>query len=220
MAGAPAAAQVGTVVSAYTDQRFRGYSLSDGRPVGILDVSYDAANGLYAAASGSVVATPHEGVKGLGLALNGGYAKRLRPDLTLDVGAIHSRYSEYSGIASGRSYTEFYAGLAGKFVGTRFALSPNYIGRAEWTFRGEINAHADLTRDLLLDGSIGALVPLGGANYPRAGRAQWDARLGLAQRLGPVTLHAAVTARGKSPDIYAGRRHRRAALVLGISTAL
>src|SRR4051794_35583423 len=64
---APAAAQFGAVVSAYTDQRFRGYSLSDGRPVGILDLSYDAPNGIYAGASGSLVATRHEGLKGLGL---------------------------------------------------------------------------------------------------------------------------------------------------------
>lgn len=217
---APAAAQVGAVVSAYTDQRFRGYSLSDGRPIGILDLSYDAPNGIYAALSGSVVAARHEGLKGLGLALNGGYARRIGRDLTLDLGAIHSRYSRYSGVITGRSYTEIYAGLAGKIVGTRFSLSPNYIGPARWTLHGEINGHVDLTKDLLLDGAIGALVPLGNRTYQGAARSRWDARVGLAQRLGRLSLHAAFTARGKSPDIYANRRHGRTAIVLGISTAL
>jgi Bacterial protein of unknown function (Gcw_chp) len=216
----PATAQFGAVVSAYTDQRFRGYSLSDGRPVGILDLSYDAPNGIYAAVSGSVVATRHEGLKGLGLALNGGYATRIRPDLTLDLGVIHSRYSEYSGVASGRTYSEVYAGLAGKNVGTRFSLSPNYIGPARWTLHGELNGHVDLTKDLLVDGTIGALIPLGEGAYRGAARSTWDARLGLAQRLGRVSLRAAFTARGKSSDIYANRRHSRAAFVLGISTAL
>jgi hypothetical protein len=219
-ASTPAAAQVGVVASAYTDLRFRGYSLSDGRPVGILDVSYDARNGIYAAASGSIVATRHEGLKGLGLALNGGYATRLRPDLTLDLGVIHSRYSHYSGVAFGRSYSEVYAGLAGKLVGTRFSISPNYIGPARWTLHGEINGHVDVTHKLRLDASLGALVPLGNGAYQGGARAQWDARLALVQRLGPVALHGAVTARGKAPDIYTGPGHGRTAVVLGISTAL
>jgi len=170
------------VASAYTDQRFRGYSLSDGRPVGILDLSYDARNGIYAAVSGSIVATRHEGLKGLGLSLNGGYATRLRPDLTLDLGIIHSRYSHYSGMAFGRSYSELYAGLAGKLVGTRFSISPNYIGPARWTLHGEINGHLDVTHELRLDASLGALVPLGNGVYQGGARAQWDARPGCASR--------------------------------------
>jgi hypothetical protein len=208
------------VVSAYTDQRFRGYSLSDGRPVGILDVSYDAPNGIYAAVSGSVVATRDEGLKGLGLSLNGGYANRLRPDLTLDLGVVHSRYSEYSGVATGRTYTELYAGLAGKLVGTRFSISPDYIGRARWTLHGEINGRVNLTKDLLLDETLGALIPLGAGAYQGNAHAQWDARLGLTQRLGPVSLHGAITARAKAREFYAGRGHSRVAVVLGISAPL
>jgi len=214
-----AAAQVGVVASVYTDLRFRGYSLSDGRPVGVLDVSYDAPNGIYAAVSGSVVAARHEGPKGLGLALNAGYAKPVGRDLTLDVGVIHSRYSEYSSLASGRIYTEAYVGLAGRFVGTRWSISPNYIGPAHWTLHGEVNGHVNLARDLLLDGTAGVLFPIGGAAYKGAAGAQWDGRIGLAQRVGPVTLHAALTARGKSSDVYVTRRHGRTAAVLGISTA-
>jgi uncharacterized protein (TIGR02001 family) len=217
---APAAGQVGVVVSAYTDQRFRGYSLSDGRPVGILDVAYDAPNGVYAAVSGSVVAARDDGLKGLGLALNGGYARQIRHGLTLDLGVIHSRYSEYSGLTTGRTYSEAYAGIAGKFLGTRFSISPDYIGPAHWTVHGEINGHVDLTRDLLLDGTLGALIPLGKGGYKGAARAQWDARVGVAQRLGPVLLHAALTGRGKSSRTYVNQVHGRAAIVLGVSTAL
>src|SRR5436190_194451 len=62
LTASPATAQAGVAVSIFSDDRFRGYSLSDGRPVGILDLSYDAANGLYGALSGSVVATRHDGL--------------------------------------------------------------------------------------------------------------------------------------------------------------
>jgi hypothetical protein len=216
----PATAQVGVVLSAYTDQRFRGYSLSDGRPVGILDLSYDAPNGIYAAASGSVVAARDEGLKGLGLSVNAGYARRIGSGLTADLGAVHSRYSHYSGLVGGRSYTEVYAGVAGKLVGARLSVSPNYIGPAHWTMHGEINGHVDLTRTLLLDGSLGVLAPMGSRGYQGGAHPQWDARVGLSQRLGPVTVHAALTGRGESASFYFYRRRNRAAFVVGISSAL
>jgi hypothetical protein len=208
------------VVSAYTDQRFRGYSLSDGRPVGILDLSYDGPSGIYAAASGSIVAARDDGLKGLGVSVNAGYASRIRTGLTLDFGAVHSAYSHYSGLVGDRSYTEFYAGLAAKFLGARLSVSPNYIGPAHWTIHGEINGHVDLTRRLLLDGSLGILAPMGSRGYQNGAHPQWDARLGIAQRVGPLMLHAAVTARGVSSEVYVYRRRSRAALVLGISSAL
>ena len=215
-----AQARVGAVVSAFSDERFRGVSLSDGRPVGTMDLSYDAPNGLYAAASGSVVASRGEGLKLLGASVNGGYAQRLRSGLTIDVGAIHSRYSRYSGLASGRSYTEVYAGLAGKLVGARISVSPNYLGFAHWTAHAELNGHVDLSRRVSADGEIGLLVPLGGGGYPGSLRAQVDARAGIARRFGTITLHMAVTARSGPSDFYYARGHGRTALILGISTTL
>ena len=216
---APALAQVGLVGSIYSDERFRGYSLSDGRPVAILDLSYDAANGFYGALSGSVVAS-REGLRPLGLTVNAGYARRLGSRFIGDLGIIHSRYSHYSGLAAGRAYTEVYAGVSGKHVGTRLSVSPDYVGTAGWTAHGEINGHVDITPRLLLDGALGALLPVGGGAYRGNSHAQWDARVGLAQRVGPLTLHAALTARARGPDIYAGRNHRRTALVIGVSAAL
>jgi hypothetical protein len=216
---APALGQVGAVLSAYSDERFRGYSLSDGRPVGILDLSYDDARGFYGALSGSVVAS-REGLRPLSATVNGGYARRLGSRFTGDAGVIHSQYSHYSGLASGRSYTEIYAGLSGKQVGTRLSASPDYVGTAGWTLHGEINGHFDVTPTLLADGAFGALLPIGGGAYSGSSRLQWDARVGVTQRLGPVSLHAALTSRAKGPDIYAGRTHRRTALVFGVSAAL
>ena len=216
---APASAQVGAVVSLFSDSRFRGYSLSDGRPVGILDVSYDAPNGLYGAVSGSVVASRHDGLQPLRFALNAGYARRFRSGLTADLGAVYSHYSEYSGLASGRSYTEVYAGLAGKFVGGRLSVSPNYIGAARWTMHGAVNGHADLSSNWLVEGELGLLVPIGAHGYRWNSKPQLDARAGIARRIGRITLHAAITTRSGGPDIYVGHEPGKTALVLGISTA-
>jgi hypothetical protein len=211
---------VGAVVSVYTDDRSRGLSISDGRPVGIVDLSYDAPDGIYATVSGSAVATRSEGLKPLGLVLNGGYAMRLSSGLSLDGGVVYSRYSHYSGVGSGRDYAEVYAGLTGKILSGRISLSPNYLGAIRWALHSEVDAHLDLSRKTYLDGEIGALVPLGRNVYEGGYRAQLDGRLGISRRLGPATLHAALTGRTGSAAVYGLRGHGRAALVLGISTAL
>ena len=210
---------MGAAVSAYSDYRFRGYSLSDGRPVAILDLSYDLPTGLYASASGSVVASRGHGIQPLRLALNGGYATTAWPGLIADVGVIHARYSRYSGLAADRAYTEIYVGLGAKMAGARLSLSPDYLGYARWTLRGELSGHVDLSPTLGVTGIAGALVPLD-EHYVGRSRATWDARLGIAKRVGRVSLQAAVTARGKGGNLYGARNHRRAALIVGISSPL
>ena len=213
-----ARAQVGALVSIYSDDRFRGVSVSDGRPVGILDVSYDARNGLYAALSGRVAATRADGLQPSGFTVNGGYATRVSSRLTADVGVVHSRFSHYSGLSGRRYYTEAYAGLAGKLIGARIAISPDYLGTARWTAYGEVDAHVDLSRHTLVDFQVGVLTPIGG-KYGSDNRPQLDARVGLAQRLGPVTLHTALSTRSKT-YFYRSGSGRSTALIIGLSTAL
>ncbi|NUR45627.1 MAG: hypothetical protein HOP91_05660 [Sphingomonas sp.] len=217
---APAtAAQIGVVVSIFSDDRFRGVSISDGRPVGTLDLGYDAPNGMYANLSGTVVVTRDEGLKTLSAVVNGGYAKEIHSGLTADFGVFYSRYSHYSGLSSGRDFTEVYAGLAGKIIGGRISVSPNYFGAARWTAHGEVDAHWDLSQNLALEGEAGLLVPLERPAYVRDIRPQLDARCGISRRAGPVTLHAAVSGRGGDDTAYGDEGHGRVALVLGLSTA-
>lgn len=217
----PAAAeQIGAVVSIFSDDRFRGVSVSDGRPVGTLDLSYDASNGLYASLAGTLIATGDEGLRALSAAFDVGYAKRLHSGLTVDVGAYHSRYSHYSGLSSGRKFTEAYAGFSGRIVGARISVSPDYFGVPRWTAHGELDAHLDLSRNSSLEGRAGLLVPLSQESYEEDLHTQFDARLGIAQRTGPLTFHAALSGRSGSDEIYRRRGHGRLALVFGVSTTL
>ena len=209
-----ASAEVGALASIYNDDRFRGVSLSDGRPVGILDLSYDAPKGFYAALSGRVVAARSEGLKPLGYTLNGGYAARVNSRLTADFGVVHSHYSSYSGLSGRRSYTEAYAGISGKLIGGRLSVSPDYLGTARWTAYGEVDGHVNLSRRTFLNAQIGVLAPIGGTY--RSNRPQLDARLGIDQRVGPMTLHGAVTTRSKA-YFYRGNTGSGTALILGIS---
>jgi len=206
-------AGVGAAVSVFSDARFRGYSLSGGHPVGILDLSYDDRSGLYAALSGSALANSG-GIRPLGLQLGAGYAKRLS-GFTVDFGAIHSRYSRYSGRGSS-SYTEVYAGVTRKFLSARIAFSPHYFDRDARTLYGEIDANFTPVRKLHLSGHAGLLVPL---NY-RDTTAQYDWRIGVSRDIGRASIHVIGSGGGPGKDYYRDRGHSRNALTVGVSWSL
>jgi uncharacterized protein (TIGR02001 family) len=214
----PAAAQVGAAISAFSDYRFRGYSLSDGRPVGIIDLSYDAPDGLYAALSGVGVATRNDGLEPLGLQLNAGYAMRLESGLTLDLGAVHSNYSRYSSRAH-KSYTEVYAGVSGKLISSRVYISPDYLNSGAWTLYGEVDGSVPAGSKLHFTGHVGTLIPLhGGDRYDY--HAEFDWRLGVARDIGRLSLHADLSGVQRGRDLYEERYHGRTAFVIGLTYAL
>jgi uncharacterized protein (TIGR02001 family) len=213
----PAAAQTSAAISLSSDDRFRGYSLSDGRPVGILDVSYDASNGLYGAVSGSLVASRGDGLQPLELLVNAGYARRLQSGLTIDAGITHSAFARYSDRAAGQSYTEVYAGFSRKFFTARVYASPDYLRHG--SLYGELNASVPAGK-LRFTGHIGLLVPLGGTETDESYRSDLDWKLGISRQFGPVSVQAAWTAVRPGHDLYRYRYHSRNALILGLTYAL
>jgi uncharacterized protein (TIGR02001 family) len=217
---APATAQVGTAISLFSDDRFRGYSLSGGRPVAILDLSYDAPDGFYAALSGSIVATRHDGVQPLGVQLNGGYAKRLSSGLTVDAGVVHSNYSSYTTQGSRKTYTEMYAGLAGKLLSSRISVSPDYLRPGAWTVYSQADVNLPAAKKLHVIGHLGMLVPLNKRRDVDTYRPQFDWRLGLARDLGRVSASVAVTGTSRGQDVDRRGSYRRAALVVGLTFGL
>ena len=216
----PAAAEVGTAVSIFNDARFRGYSISNGHPVALLDISYDGPGGLYAAASASVLVRSRGALRPLALQVNGGYAKRLRSGVTVDVGVVHTNYSRYSSPELGKSYTEVYAGLAGKFVSSRVYFSPDYLKGGARTLYGEVDGTISPASKLRLEGHIGVLALLGHAESSDYARSGLDWRLGISRSVGRISLHAAWSGRGSSRDGYESRTHGGNALTFGLSCVL
>jgi len=215
---APARAEVGATVSAFSDLRFRGYSLSEGSPVAILDLAVDDPSGFYADAAGTGVFR-NSGPAPLALQLTGGYAKRLKSGTTLDFGITHSTYSSYSSAARGNSYTELYAGIARGALSSRIFLSPHYFESGRWSAYGEVNGSVSPARRWNVDGHVGVQVPLH-APYGQSYRREVDWRLGITRELGRLSLHAAWSAGAPGRDFYRGRGHSRSTLVLGASWVL
>lgn len=213
----PANAAVGAAVSVFSDDRFRGFSLSEGDPVATLDVSYDAPAGFYAAGSGTIVGNPRDGLRPLGLQLNGGYARPLKSGLTADFGLIHAGYSRYSGLGSRRSYTEAYAGLEGKLLSARLHYSPNYLGRGATTY-GELDGQLPVD-EITIDAHAGILIPLYGGDDHYQAASHYDWHVGVSRPLGRFILHAALSAGGPREPYY-GDYSSGHAITLGVSWAL
>ncbi|NUR11231.1 MAG: hypothetical protein HOQ20_05200 [Bradyrhizobium sp.] len=215
---AAAAAQTSGAVSIFSDDRLRGYTISDGRPVGILDLSYDDPSGFYGTVSGSAVASHDDGPRPLGLVLNGGYAKRLNSGVTIDAGVSHSDYSKYSDRSAARSYTEAYVGVSGKWLTGRFYASPDYLKGG--TLYGELIATIPIADKLRLTGHGGFLVPLGRSHGAYSYRREVDWRIGVTRQFGPLSLEAAWTGVRPAQNLYRYGYHNHTALVLGLTYAL
>lgn len=217
---APAAAEVGATVSVFSDARFRGYSLSQGRPVAVLDLAYDDGSGFYLDASGTGVFRRDGHAAPLGLQLNAGYAKRLRSGTILDFGITNSTYSHYSLGEAARSYTEVYAGISSGGLSSRIFLSPHYSETGLWTAYGEVNGTISPARKWSIDGHVGMLVPIrtpsGGERY----RSAFDWRLGVTRELGPVSLHASWNEGARGRTYYGDHALSGRSLVIGASWIL
>lgn len=211
----PSMAQAAAAVSVYNDYRHRGISLSAGRPAAIADLSYDSSSGFYGAVSGSLLATRHDGIRPLGLQLNGGYAKRLRSEISMDFGLIHSIYSEYSSRAQSTSYTEAYAGLSDKLLTGRIYLSPNYIRSGEWSAYGELDAKVALPGRMQCVCHVGVLMPLGDGGHGYS--SQFDWKLGASRSFGDLSVLGAWTGAHPQRDLHPGEHHRGNAVVLGLT---
>lgn len=217
---APASAQVGAAVSVSSGAQFRGYSLSNGRPVALLDLSYDSASGAYAAVSASGVLRSDPKLEPLELQLNGGYARRLSRDITVDVGIVHSAYSGNSSGSHGRSFTEIYAGVRRGILSSRLAFSPHYFESGVRTAYGELDANYSPTARLHLDGHLGLLVPLSQSDYAYRSRRRVDWRLGLTHDAGPVSLHLIWAGGTSVRESSRSRSHGASRLIVGLSCPL
>lgn len=205
-----ARAAVGASLTAESDYRFRGVSLSDDRPVATLDVAADFANGVYLGASALGVWTAHSGFKALGLQEYVGYARRLNPDLTGDVGFTNANYTDaYIGGAAARNQ-EIYVGLSGHGIAGRLFYSPNYFNLGYPTLYGELNGVVRPRPRWRLSGHVGVLTRVD----DRGGdRAHFDWRLGVAREFDALTLEAAVTGSNGGDEDHDHARSDTAAVV-------
>jgi len=216
---AAAQAQWSGSVAAESDYRFRGESLSAGRPAVRLSANHDGAGGWYAGAS----ATQSQLNEGDRYAQVLGYAGCVRPlggSASLEFGATGSAF-----VGQRRyDFAELYAGLLISAGSLRLSLSPDYFGRHVRTAYLDANGQWPLFARTRLIAHAGLLVPLSTAATAAtaayavpvppgpagANRSRADLRAGIGWASGNVDLNLTWSAvsPGGPPPVSASQRRR------------
>ena len=214
-----AQAQVAASVDLESNYLLRGYSLSAGRPVATLDVSYNDSSGVYGDIAATAAAGPDD-PHYLGAIFNLGYAHRLSRVVSLDGGLTRLQFR--SGYSGGRpvEYTEGYVGLTMQPITARLSVSPDYLQRGAWTLYGEVEAGIRPAPDWRLSAHAGTLVYLREGDYMPGvppPRQHYDWRATLSRQIRWFDLHIALSGGGPGEDYYLEQPHARTRFTFGAS---
>jgi uncharacterized protein (TIGR02001 family) len=214
---APAAqAQVSGQLSVTNDERWRGRSLSDGRPAATLSLGYDDRSGAYVDASATAAALPR-GADLVAVGVDAGYAWRLAGGRVLDLGVTRREFMNTSALARGAGYSELYAGIGGRSLSARLHYSPDYLRRGTTTVYATLDGVVRPAPGWRLLAHAGAMRFVGSLPAYVEDRGQFDYSLGVARRIGPVDAQLAWTGGAPGSDFYRGRERARQAVTLAVS---
>jgi uncharacterized protein (TIGR02001 family) len=207
-----ARAQISAAVSAQSDYRFRGISLSDRQPVASLALAYDSPVGIYAGAS--AIGEVQDGRPvALGVIEYLGYATPRRNGVSWDIGINNQNLSEYTGKRLPLNYSEVYVGAIGDHLSVHLHYSPNYFRSDYDALYAEIDGTMKPAENWRLFAHLGTTAPVGPHSSGRKER--YDLRAGVARQFGSLEIQAAITA--TSPDPPPLTPSGRTALVVGAS---
>lgn len=215
---APAYAEIGASLTLASQERFRGYSVSNGYPAATLSLSYDDAAGPYFEASVMAAGKPSEGVERYRFEENAGYALRIANGPTIDAGIVHADYSGYRIYGQTAVFTEVYAGLILKRLSAHIHYSPDYFQRGVATFYSDVDGAIPLTPHIRLNGHVGFLVQTKGPREA-AGRTAQDWRIGAATDVRNLTFELALASGAKKRSFYGGARVWGSALLVSATAA-
>lgn len=218
LSAAPAYAEIGASVTLASEDRFRGYSVSNGYPAATFSLSYDDVAGPYFEASVMAAGTPGEGVQRYRFEGNAGYALRIANGPTIDAGITHADYSGYRIYGQTAVFTEIYAGLITKHFSAHFHYAPNYFQRGVATLYADIDGSMPLTSHIRLSGHYGILHETQGSREA-AGRNARDWRLGAATDLRNLTFELALASGVKKRSFYGDAKNGGSALLVSVTAA-
>ncbi len=207
---APARAQFSVSAALESDYRYRGLSLSEGRPSLSIAAAYDSG-GFYGGAAAIGQDTAHDGARMLGFVEYAGYAFHRPGSASFDLGVNNQDYSEYSNGPHGLHYSEVYVGVTRHNLSAHVYYSPNYLRPGWRTLYTDLSGAYHPADKWRLFGHFGALTPVSGPPLHE----RYDLRVGVAREFKAAEVHLAVTATSPNPPLQTPQH--RTALVVGAS---
>jgi uncharacterized protein (TIGR02001 family) len=217
-AAAPAQAEIGASLTLASQDRFRGYSVSDGRPAATLSLSYDDAGGAYFEASIMATGAQRYGPRRYRFEENAGYALRIAGGPTVDAGIVHADYSGYYIYGKRVTFTEFYAGFLTNHLSAHIHYAPAYYQHGVSTFYTDLEGSAEPIPHIRLSAHYGVLFQVDGV-HEAAGRTMHDWRLGASTGVGSLSFELAFSSGVKKRGFYGAPRHRGTALLFAATKA-
>jgi uncharacterized protein (TIGR02001 family) len=211
----PARAQISASASLASDYRFRGISLSDGRPALTASLAYDHSSGAYAGVSVIGLDAPHDGVEMLGDIEYIGFATRKTMGVSWDVGVHNENLTAYADKKYILRYTELYAGLTSSNISAHLSYSPNYLKAGASILYADLDGALRPAAQWRLFGHVGVQTPLGPPDIQPSRRERYDLRAGVAREFQRCEVDLAWTAGLPTPANQA--LPSRAGLVLSAS---
>ena len=194
-------------LTAVSDYRYRGISLSDNDPALQASINYDDASGFYAGAFVSTAQFAFESSRELQAISFVGYAWRLPSGVSGEFGADYALFTR----THDYDYPEVYCGLASGIWSGRLYYAPHYFGRGNAVY-GEINAAQPLSDRFRIVAHGGVLWSKNDSPYDGSGdRATFDTRIGLGVDLDRFSLELSwvgvSNTRSAYPFMGSGRRN-------------
>ena len=146
-------AQLSGTLSAVSDYRYRGISLSYNQPAVQLSIVYDDAQGWYAGTFASTVKSATYGTRGAQSISFAGFAWRMPSGLSLEAGADFSVQTT----TPHDGYGEVYGGFAFRNLSGRMYYSPRYFGQNSPAIYGELNVAQPVLENVRVLAHVGAL---------------------------------------------------------------
>jgi uncharacterized protein (TIGR02001 family) len=153
-----AVAEVSGHVALLSDYRYRGESLTDGRPALQAAVDYDHSSGLFLGALASTVRID-PAASGLGAQLYAGYARPFNDRASWEIGVVTYLFPHISHtlVERGYDYRETFFGISYNTVNARLYYSDDYFGVGGKAVYLEVNASRTLNERVALTGHLGCL---------------------------------------------------------------
>jgi uncharacterized protein (TIGR02001 family) len=211
-------AQMSGHVSLLSDYRFRGESLTDGRPAAQAGLAYDHESGLFL---GTLISNVHIEPTATGLSgqVYGGYARPLGERKSWEVGAVTYLFPHPSAPPD-YDYSEVFVGASVNRLSARVYYSRDYFQSGVHAIYSEVSAEQPLSEQVALLGNIGYLrtgSPRRSVSVERGG-SQLDFMAGIGWNVASFTFEFGLTGTGSRRDTCpAGTGHCNTAAVVSIS---
>lgn len=216
-----ARAEVSGSIAILSDDRYRGVSLTDGRPAVQASIAYDHPAGPYA---GALLSNVHigNGIIGPRALLYAGYVHSLAGDLVWDIGVATHRLP-VPDTPPRYDYTEWYAGIGNASTSVRAFRSFDYYGLGAHTWYVEVNRSRRIGGRYALSAHIGYRVtdqPIPGpyGSYYGVNGSRFDYKAAVGVDVFDLLLELSLVGTNRTPEqCPLENGHCRPAVVLSVS---